>query len=164
MNWKTCYRIYIKELERAIEKHYGQRLVSLVLYGSVARGDHRLDSDVDILIILEDPPPGWGERKDEFFPVTERMKALARQFEDAGCFPHLSYLILSPDEAFRTRPLYLDLTEDARILFDKGRYFSNILRRLRKRMKELGSQRVYVGDKWYWDLKPDMKFGEVIEL
>jgi hypothetical protein len=31
-------------------------------------------------------------------------------------------------------------------------------------MKELGSKKVYIGEKWYWDLKPDLEFGEIIEL
>jgi predicted nucleotidyltransferase len=32
---------------------YGQRLRGVYLYGSRARGDHRPDSDVDVLIVLD---------------------------------------------------------------------------------------------------------------
>lgn len=32
---------------------YGARLKSVVLYGSVARGEEREDSDVDILVVLD---------------------------------------------------------------------------------------------------------------
>jgi len=28
----------------------------------------------------------------------------------------------------------------------------------------LGSRRIWTGDTWYWDLKPDFKPGEVFEL
>lgn len=163
-NGKRCYGKYVREMAAAVQRLYGPRLVSLVLYGSVARGDHRPDSDVDVLIVAGDLPRGWGARKKEFLPVATELSAFAAEFEEAGYFPHLSFRIYSPDEATRTRPLYLDMTQDARLLFDRDRFFSNVLRRLRRRMKELGSERIYVGDRWYWDLKPGMKFGEVVEL
>jgi hypothetical protein len=38
-----------------------------------------------------------------------------------------------------------------------------ILERLGKRLEELGAKRVWVGNKWYWVLKPDIKFGEVVD-
>ena len=164
MGWKSGYLEYVRELDRAVRELYGSRLTSLVLYGSVARGDHRPDSDVDVLVVVKDPPRGWAQRKDEFRPVTDRLRGLERELARTGAYPHLSFLILSAEEASHTRPLYLDLTEDARMLFDKDRYMKTILDGLKGRMRELGSRRVYVGDMWYWDLKPGMRFGEVIEL
>lgn len=38
---------------REIAEVYGDRLVSVVLYGSVARGDHRKGSDVNLLVLLD---------------------------------------------------------------------------------------------------------------
>jgi hypothetical protein len=56
------------------------------------------------------------------------------------------------------------MVDDAIILYDKDGFFAGVLERLRRRMQELGSKKIYIGDKWYWDLKPDSKPGEVIEL
>ena len=36
-----------------VKKIYGERLKSVILYGSYARGDFRPDSDVDIMILLD---------------------------------------------------------------------------------------------------------------
>lgn len=38
----------------AVRAHYGSRLLGVVLFGSRARGDHSLDSDADIAVILQD--------------------------------------------------------------------------------------------------------------
>ena len=46
------------------------------------------------------------------------------------------------------------MVEDAVVLYDKDLFFETILERLRKRLKELGAKRIWVGDKWYWMLKP----------
>ena len=36
---------------------------------------------------------------------------------------------------------------------------------LRRRLAELGSRRIELADgSWYWDLKPDLRPGEMIEL
>jgi predicted nucleotidyltransferase len=39
----------------ALGEIYGDRLERVVLYGSLARGDHRPDSDYDIAVFIKDP-------------------------------------------------------------------------------------------------------------
>lgn len=48
-------RLALAELKDALVAIYGDRLRSVYLYGSYARGDYRDDSDVDVLIVLEGP-------------------------------------------------------------------------------------------------------------
>jgi len=38
-----------------LENHYGLRFKGLVLYGSVARGQAGPGSDIDLLVLLDDP-------------------------------------------------------------------------------------------------------------
>jgi hypothetical protein len=71
----------------------------------------------------------------------------------------------SPEEARYRSPLYLDLVEDAVLLVDRDGFFQAVLDGMRARMRELGSRRVVLPDgSWYWDLKPDFRFGEVVEI
>ena len=42
------------ELKQGLKKIYGRQLVALLLYGSYARGEQEPESDLDILIILDD--------------------------------------------------------------------------------------------------------------
>lgn len=56
------------------------------------------------------------------------------------------------------------MVEDAIIAYDKDDFFKNILENLRNRLKELGSKRISMGKRWYWILKPDYRFGEVIRI
>lgn len=45
----------LAELRRYFEAIYGEQLVKVVLYGSQARGDAEPDSDIDVLVVLQEP-------------------------------------------------------------------------------------------------------------
>ena len=48
----------------AVHVHYGDRLEGLYLFGSRARGDHRPDSDADVVVVLADGDwAEWVERR-----------------------------------------------------------------------------------------------------
>ena len=45
----TLLEQYVEEIKRI----YGERLKSVILYGSYARGDFKPDSDIDIMILID---------------------------------------------------------------------------------------------------------------
>jgi len=67
-------------------------------------------------------------------------------------------------EADYLSPLYLYMVDDAMILYDADGFFRKILDRLSAGLKRLGSRKISIGRKWYWDLKPDIKHGEVVVI
>jgi len=74
-------------------------------------------------------------------------------------------IVKTPEEAAFHTPLYLDVVEDGILLLDRDRFFENVLTSMRSRMRELGSRRVFLPDgSWYWDLKPDFRPGDVVEI
>ncbi len=44
----------LQELKDGLQKRYGSKLKSIMLFGSYAKGEQRSDSDIDIAVILED--------------------------------------------------------------------------------------------------------------
>lgn len=42
----------LRELKRSLETFLGDRLVSMVLFGSMARGDYHEESDIDVAVIV----------------------------------------------------------------------------------------------------------------
>jgi len=150
-------------LDVAIER-FGSELISFVVYGSVARCEAGRESDIDILIVLENPPKSRLKRQELFMWVEEGVEEEVERLRSQGYRVDFSPIIKSVNEAKKVSPLYLDMVEDAVVLYDRENFFTNILNNLREKLKELGAERVRCGRKWYWRLKKNYKFGEVVEL
>ncbi|MFQ5521883.1 MAG: nucleotidyltransferase domain-containing protein, partial [Candidatus Methylomirabilia bacterium] len=93
----------------------------------------------------------------EFEQELERLRSL-------GFSVRLARLLRTRSEAARFIPLYLDLVEDARLLYDRDGFFRTVLARLGDSLRRLGAERRTRGEVRYWVLKPDLVPGEVIEL
>ena len=160
---KKFQKLQDKLLEET-KSFYGNRLVSFVVFGSVARETYRYDSDIDILIIADNLPKGRMKRVTQFSAVEDRVEPFLESLKKEGIDTYISAVFKTPKEAELGSPLFLDMVEDARILYDKNEFFAKRLEKLRNRLRELGAKRVWKGNIWHWVLKPDYQPGEVIEL
>lgn len=160
------FKPLLDQFVRRVQTALGGNVVSVVLYGSVARGEAKPESDVDLLLVLEKASPVYRDRLRPIFPVLRELQAHPcwTALADQGISPSFSVLVLSRDEADRNRSFYLDMIEEARILVDREDFFQRRLNVLRNRLRELGARKVREDGTWYWDLKPDLHLGENIIL
>lgn len=149
--------------ERCTE-FYGPRLISLVVYGSVGRKLMTPESDIDFLLVVDPLPHGRFRRVKEFESVERALAGVLGEARDYGIHTELSPIFKTPGEVRQGSPLFLDMVDDARILLDRGDFFHRELNGLRERLALLGARRIWKGNAWYWDLKPDYKAGEEFEI
>ena len=158
---------YAEAFADALRQRLGDDLLAVVLYGSVARGTAHLESDIDVLVVWRNAPSTYYDRLFVALAVSDQIQSHPDAVALLGEVPYaqLGFLILSETEAGQNRYIYLDMTEEAIILYERDRFFTQRLAEMRARLAELGSRRVRLPDgTWYWDLKPDMIAGEVFEL
>jgi len=161
---KEKFETLLSETLQAVQLYYGQRLVTLAVFGSVARGSQRPDSDVDLLLVCDPLPVGRMRRIAEFNKVEERLGPILEALKKDDISTSVSAILKTPAEVQRGGLFYLDFVEDARLLYDRGDFFRGFLDQLRNRLRRLGARRVWRGNAWYWDLKPDFKVGDVFEI
>lgn len=119
---EDCWKV----LER-LKESLGENLISLLLYGSVARGEGVEHSDYDFYVIARNLP----ER-----PIQRSIFLRGVLF---GVQLERRYSIRSkrPEEMKDILPLFLDLATDGIILYDKGdfakKFFEKVLRKTEER-------------------------------
>jgi len=167
-NW---VRIPLIKLAVLFLKEFGSELISLALYGSSARGSFVMGkSDMDILYVVEDDVRGLWSRESKVFKrfrSSYEYAAFDRWFKQKGFYgyPEVSVTHLRRSSALMLQPVYLDMVESGVIPYDRGDFLRGILRKLRNRLVELGTQRIERADgTWYWVLKPNLRPGEVLEV
>ena len=155
---------YILELLRSF---LGDDLISVVVFGSVARGRADLNSDTDVILVASNMPRSLSERMEILanllvdFSKTQTYEELNRR----GLNTWVQFHPLTMEEAELHRPIYLDVVEDGIIVYDRGGFIKRVMEGFKSKLEALGAKRVFLEDgSWYWDLKPSIKRGEVVEI
>lgn len=158
------YRGYLDLLLDRMQDHLAaEEILACALFGSVARDQARPDSDIDLLAVVSRTRADTMLR---FVRLLREIKTtpLVAELEARGLSPDPYPVFMTPQD-LESRPLILlDILDHGIILCDTG-ILRDRLDRLQRRLQELGSRKISHADgTWHWDLKPDWKPGEVIEL
>jgi len=164
------HRLYVDLIERYCEilyDRYRSRLISIALFGSIARGNWERDSDIDLIIVLE----GW--KNTPIWMRIRELQDLRRTLSGTSEFksaiekkftPNIQHYPLDLSEASKFHRIYIDASLDAIILYDKQDFLQGLLNNLRIKLEQQGARRVITPRKgYYWILK-DVKFGGVFTL
>jgi len=162
---QNLYLNYASLIANKLEEILQDDLISIVLFGSAARGEAGEGSDIDILIVAEK----FGEEgRFEVFNVIENdLKASDeyRELKEKKLGTLISPVPLTPSEVEKNPSILLDIVMDGIMLYDVDDFIENKMKSMRKKLKKIGSKRIFLDDKrYYWDLKPDYKLGEVVEI
>lgn len=94
----------------------------------------------------------------------QSIEAELAALHEEGIVADLCVILQTPEEAKTVRPLYLDLVEDAILLFDRDGFLAGALEQLKHSLRRKGARRLRLGKVRYWDLKPDLVPGEIFEI
>lgn len=156
----ACLPSYLSHLVAELQAALGERFLGAALFGSCARGQAHVGSDVDVLVVVDASDPemdgllGLALRNLRRDPSAIAVAAL-------GLEPTPALLVQSLAR-FGAHPLILlDISSDGRVLHDPRGWIEAHLAAVRKSMAGHGTHRVAQPDgSWYWELKRNMRPGE----
>lgn len=126
---KEPYKSAAKEAAEAMLNVFD--VYSVILYGSVARGEQTDRSDLDLFVIAESFPNSPLERRKTLFEVSKDVSSEYR----IDIFPDGKIV----DEVYSYfDPFYFDLYADGIIVYDRKCYGQKLLERIGQKVKELG--------------------------
>ncbi len=131
---------FARRLVETLRAAFGERLVSVVLFGSHARGEARAESDIDIFLVVK------GLAESPLDRIGEVRRPLAGRIRE-----RVAFIAKTPEEILAGLPsFYLDLALDGRVLFDTG-FFRDRQAVLRRLIEEAGLRRVVRGGEYSWE-------------
>lgn len=158
------YKDFLRKAKEEIIQKGKDNILSIVLYGSVARNKARPESDIDILILCK-------KRTSNVENLILKSISSVRKFPEyeklnkRKLYGEISPFIVGINELKENPLILLDIIEDGIILYQKDKVFERILKKFKEKLKKLKSKKVHLPDgTWYWDLKPDWKPGEEVEI
>jgi len=141
-----------KKIVSCYEEYLGDRLISIILFGSHARGDAKETSDYDLFIIADGLPLKPFQRK------LFIRKLLQGQFEKRLCI-----IAKTREEMLNNFPsLFLDIGLDGIILFDKEDFFKHLQIKIKEIIHQAGLKRKRRNGEFSWEWKnPPRKGWEI---
>ena len=82
----------VREFRRCIEHRFPEQSPQVVLYGSYARGDSHVDSDIDLLVVI----------RDDDWRVADRIREAGYDMDDSIDY-RLSIVVVSRDHYERLK-------------------------------------------------------------
>ncbi len=143
---------YLNELFERIREYYGDRLTSIVLYGSYARQENKLDSDIDLFIVIQTDKNRRGRIKEFVSEIESPLLKPSLLLYDENISSEISTVILNEKEALCFNPLYLDMVSKKIILFDRNSFMENLLLKYKDLMKECKTRKEKCGSFEYFVL------------
>jgi predicted nucleotidyltransferase len=158
--WRAVAERVLAEYRKA----WGEDLMAVACFGSVARGEVGPTSDLDLYVVTRNRVAGLLDprlRAVKRLRETPEYQALAREGYQPDPMP-----IFHTAAKLATHPwILLDIADHGVILYDPEGILARELEAVRRRLRELGSKRIERADgSWYWDLKPDWRPGETVAL
>jgi len=165
LDWliQGCYANIILKFFRLLKDELEENLLSLGIFGSVARGEAKKESDIDLFIIVNELNMSLLERTKYLLNI-KRKDSIEKELEflsDYEIYPKLNFFIRQKNE-LTLNFFTIDISFDIKTVYDKG-ILRTFLEKIQKKIEEKDIKRKYLDNgKYYLDL--NLEFGEVFEF
>ena len=137
-------RCFYPVLERAVGsvlRVYAGTVIAMAVFGSVARGEAGPESDIDLLVVVDHRLESVIDDARTRGRVAESSSSLrVDEWQRARHFHQVQVVIAGRTDLESPGPLFLDLPEDARIIWDPHGELRQALHRLADRLRAAGAR------------------------
>lgn len=169
------FKPYINKFLKKLLITFKEEILGVAIFGSVIKNKATEDSDIDILILWKNRPKAPHHKYyklEEELKDSRQIKSLDEYVKKHGnlkwsfSLKSMVFPIHLDLEEFNANPwILVEFADYGKILYDPNKLLKNKFNYIHKRLKELSSKKIILEDgKYYWDLKPDWKPGDIVKL
>lgn len=139
-------QLFLKRIEQALIKaKLPFRLIGAVLFGSRVKDKQTQESDLDLLIVADGVNHKFHRRGEEIALIKKNLPPLS--------FDILLYTESEIFSNFRNHnPLFLDIAEEGKLLFDNAGFLENLIRETKAYIRKKGIKKLEDG--WAFPVRP----------
>lgn len=149
---------------RALRKRFPDTLTFALVFGSVARGEAKSDSDIDLLLVFTELPKSRLARRRFLEPEPKEIEQSILALMDKQIYTRLNPMVKTTDEVRHPTPFLFSALRDGVVLFDRSRLHRSLKQEIDKWQSALGARFQKIGNVDYIELKPNVRWGEVFSI
>src|SRR2546425_9333617 len=136
-------------------------LLGVWLFGSVARGEARPNSDVDLLVVARNLKGNKSQMADAISSVVD-VRSERDFFFRNGFVTDISFYPITEEELGRFYPIMLDVLDHGIVLYERGEILNKTARSMKEWLSRMRVRKVTLKRGWMWLLPPDLKVAEPV--
>lgn len=165
-NIPVIFRDYLFNFVNILKKNLEDNLLSVLLFGSVARGKWTIESNVDLFVIVSNAYSGEIQLSQKIIDLIiefeQRYNVKDSEGKDISHSIQVISLLLKELDIFRT--IFYDIAVDGKLIYDRNQIGAKFIKKIKDRIEEKGLKRIFNSDNDFYWKRRNIKFGEIIEL
>jgi len=162
----VVFRNYLQDYITILKENFKEHLLSVILFGSVARGQWKRESDIDLLVIFTNELMDTAELNQKLTRITIKFESemILLDANSNALFCPIKEIAFTLKELERFRTFFYDVSIDGILMYDCYNIGKKFKERIQHRIIEKGLKRINTGNNGFYWKRKDIKFGEIIEL
>ncbi|QQG47476.1 MAG: nucleotidyltransferase domain-containing protein [Candidatus Woesebacteria bacterium] len=155
------YQRLLDIFKTEIDKRLGDKILSLVIFGSVSRGEAKGSSDIDIFTFFDNSKIKRNELNEILTSIILGLRKTDEYMKltDKKIYPEIYPFLISKSKARDYLWVSFDATEQGLIIKDTGDFAKDLIKEIKTKIGNIGGRRVELAsEKTCWILYDDFSY------
>lgn len=137
------YQKFLDIFVSQVNKYLGDKVLSLILFGSASRGQAKGNSDLDVFVFFDDKKINKDDINTKFIQIIYDLRQ-SKEYKNLvvkNIYPEIYPFLISKSKANDSLWVFFDACEEGVVLKDTNNFGILLIKNTKKKIKELGGRK-----------------------